>query len=148
MSPLASTTSSPRIYCSVQPYFTARKPLALLATIPPMVHIWLLPGSGGKNRLYFASSLLRWACITPGRRITCILLASISTISSQVERSKTIPPFRATHPPVSPVPAPRGIISMSLSKANFIICWTSSVERGITTAHGLPGSNLVKNELS
>ena len=45
--PSANTTSRPRIQSLVPPYLTARSPLALVFTVPPMEARGALLGSGG-----------------------------------------------------------------------------------------------------
>ncbi len=45
--PSARTTSRPRTYSAVTPYFTQHRPPEAVPMLPPMVHISQLEGSGG-----------------------------------------------------------------------------------------------------
>lgn len=45
--PSASTTSRPRTYSAVTPYFTQHRPPEAVPMFPPIVHISQLEGSGG-----------------------------------------------------------------------------------------------------
>lgn len=59
ISPSALTNVNPMTKSLVAPYFTARMPEALVATIPPIWQASADPGEGGKKNPCFASSSLR-----------------------------------------------------------------------------------------
>ena len=78
--------------------------------------------------------------MTPGCTVAVRLTASSSRMASISRRQSTTPPSDGTAPPLRLVPAPRGKIGRRWRAATLTTRETSSVERGNTTADGLPRS--------
>ncbi|MCU0607647.1 MAG: hypothetical protein MUF78_09585 [Candidatus Edwardsbacteria bacterium] len=76
--------------------------------------------------------------ITAGWTTAIRFSASISRILSSRSSDSRMPPFTASAPPESPVPAPRGVTGTFPELASSIIAATSAVVPGLTTT---PGGN-------
>ncbi len=135
-SPFGRTTSTPRTYCFVTPYFTPAGPPAFSDMIPPIVAPRKLCGSGGKNRPSFASRRVRSWRTTPGSTVAVKFSLSTLTILLNFVITITMPPCQGTDPPLTFVPPPLGVTGIFSALASFIIRDTSSVVVGKTTTSG------------
>ena len=126
----------------VTPYFTQHSPPALVAMLPPMLQISNDDGSGGYHSPCSATAFLTSALSSPG--CTTAVRVTGSTVMSRIfSVVNTMPPSSAVAPPDNPVPMPRGTTAIWWAVAQRSTACTSSVQRGRTTASGVPafGSN-------
>ena len=77
---------------------------------------------------------------TPGSTTATRLTGSTSRILFSRVKARTREPSRATAPPESPVPAPRGVTGTPRRFAALTTSATSSVEPGTATARAAPFS--------
>ena len=136
MRPSDSTTSSARMWFTVEPWASVCGPPELFAMFPPMVQTRCEDGSGAYSRPYGASASCRCRLITPGCTTTTRLSASISRMRFIRVSTMSTPPRTGTVPPARPVPEPRGTTGTSWSAAICTAAATSAVVRGKTTASG------------
>src|ERR1700721_845203 len=94
-------------------------------------------GAGGYQRPYPATAFLTSALSRPGWH-TAVGVTGSTVMSRIFSVDNTIPPASAVAPPDRPLPAPRGTTGTRWAVAQRSTVWTSSVQRGRTTASGMP----------
>ena len=134
--PSASTTSSASTESRVTPYFAQRSPPALVATLPPMVEILKLAGSGAYISPCTAAAALRSALMTPGSTTAVSSSGLRSRMRFIRSRLSTTQPSLACAPPETPVPAPRATSGTPRAAQARTVAWTSATDSARTTACG------------
>ncbi len=137
--PSASTTSRPSTASRVTPYFTHRRPPALVAMLPPIVEISKLDGSGAYIRPTSAAARSRSAVTTPASTTAIWSSAESSRIRVIRVKETMSEPSVATAPPESPLPDPRGTTGMACRWAKRRAAETSCTLSASTTPSGVPG---------
>ena len=136
--PSGSTTSTARMWLDVTPSARQCGPPELFATLPPIVHVCWLLGSGAKWSPSDATCRERSRLRTPGS--THAWRASASTESTRFifEIEMTTEPAIGTAPPARPVPEPRATNGAPWATAVATQWATSAVEVGKHTAAATP----------
>ncbi len=134
--PSARTTSIPRTCATVMPYLRQWGPPALLPMFPPMVEAAWLDGSGAKKYPRPSTAWVSQRFTRPVSTTACRFVRSTARIRVIRFRPMSTPPWAATAPPASPVPAPRGVMGTPASWQRRATAATSSVRRGRTTIWG------------
>ena len=129
------------------PYLSPRRPPALVAALPPIVETLRDPGSGIKRKPSLATSSSRSMLVTPG--CTTAIISDLETSSSafMLAIARTMPPCSGTVAPERLLPAPRAMIGVLVSFANFTTFTTSAVVRGETITSGAPRKSGVASRL-
>src|SRR6478735_10538100 len=115
-------------------------PPALVATLPPIVLMDWLAGSGGYQRPWVATWRRRSSLRTPASTTAYRSAGSTSRILVIRSSERTRHPAVALAPPDSPVPAPRGTTGTPCAAAMRTAVDTSSTEVAKTTAAGSANS--------
>ncbi len=123
--PSERTLVTRRKLSRVVPCLIECAPAALFATIPPMVHVLEVDGSGAKYRPYRSNSAFKSSRTTPGCTVAVISSGSMSTTSLRCLEQSTMRPLPIAFP-VRLEPAPRAVILTSYSRANATTCRISS----------------------
>ena len=118
------------------PYFNPRNPPEFSATLPPMVDIFIEPGSGGYSSPAEAAISATFSVTTPASTKIVRFLSSSSSTRSIFTRHSTTQPGVGTLPPLSPVPEPRVTMGVLSARAKRTTRETSSVVTGNTTHAG------------
>jgi hypothetical protein len=110
----------------------------LVATLPPIVEIDMLAGSGGYHSPYVATCWRRSSLMTPASTTAYRSATLTSVILVIFSSESTMQPVVALAPPDSPEPAPRGTTGTWNEQAVRTVATTSSRQVANTTAAGRP----------
>ena len=136
--PSASTTSRAMMWLAVTPSARQCGPPELFATLPPIVHVCWLLGSGAKCSPWAATARLRSRLSTPGSTHARRASGSTERIRFILVSEITTAPSGGTAPPASPVPEPRATNGTPAAAATRTHAATSAVLTGKQTTDAAP----------
>ena len=126
------------MWLAVTPSARQCGPPELLATLPPIVHVCWLLGSGAKCSPWMATARLRSRLRTPGSTHARRLSGSTARIRFIFVSEITTAPSGGTAPPARPVPDPRATNGTPASAAMPTHSATSAVVVGKHTTEATP----------